>query len=100
MSRPLHRYTWLIALGAAGLVCAPLRSQTVSSTTMPAQNPQSSTKCPVDTFRELLAMGPAERTQFLTNRSVVSQKLLLAKIREYEGLSPEQQTLRLQATEL
>ena len=100
MSRFLHSPAYLIALGCAGLVCAPLRGQTVSSSTSPAQSIQPPVKCPVDTFRELLRMGPTERAQFLTNRSVVSQKLLLAKIHEYEGLSPDQRTLRLRATEL
>ena len=89
-----------MALVLAGLVCPPLRGQTVSSSASPARSILASAKCPVDTFRELLAMGPTERAQFLTNRSVVSQKLLLAKIQEYKGLSPDQCTLRLQATEL
>lgn len=100
MNRLFHRQTSLLALGVAGLVCASLRGQTVSTSPLPAQLPALGAKCPVDTFRELLAMGPAERARFLTNRSVVSQKLVLAKLREYEGLSADQQGLRLQATEL
>ena len=100
MSRLLHMQAGLLALGVAGLVCAPLRGQTVSTSPPPAQLPALGAKCPVDTFRELLTMGPAERAQFLTNRSVVSQKLLLGKLREYESLSADQRELRLQATEL
>lgn len=57
-------------------------------------------KCPVDFFRELLAKDPAERKLFLTNRSAASQKLITAKLREYEALGPEQRELRLRATEL
>ena len=100
MSPLFHGHAGLLALGVAGLVCVPLRGQTVSTSTPSAESPALAAKCPVDTFRELLKMGPTERARFLTNRSVVSQKLLLAKLREYEGLSPELQTLRLRATEL
>ncbi|HYG36061.1 MAG TPA: DUF3106 domain-containing protein [Clostridia bacterium] len=57
-------------------------------------------KSPVDIFRELLAMNPAERKQFLANRPAESQKLILAKIREYETLKPEERELRLRVTEL
>jgi hypothetical protein len=57
-------------------------------------------KCPVDTFRELLAMSASERNQFLTNRSLVSQRMIQAKIKEYLALNPEMRELRLRATEL
>jgi hypothetical protein len=57
-------------------------------------------KSPVETFRELLAMSPAERKQALTNRPPAIQKLILAKIREYESLKPDQRELRLRVTEL
>jgi hypothetical protein len=57
-------------------------------------------KSPVTFFRELLAVDLAERTQMLTNRSPESQKLILAKVREYESLKPDQRELRLQVTEL
>lgn len=96
MNRLFHRYVGLLVLGAAGLIAATSVGQSVANSSAAASPP----KCPVDTFRELLDMGPAERAQFLTNRSVVSQKLLLAKLREYEGLSVEQRDLRLLATEL
>jgi hypothetical protein len=57
-------------------------------------------KSPVELFRELLAMNAAERKEFLTNRSLPSQKLILAKVREYESLKPDQRELRLQVTDL
>ena len=57
-------------------------------------------KSPVETFRELLAMSPAERKQALTNRPPSIQKLILAKVREYESLKPDQRELRLRVTEL
>lgn len=96
MNRLFHRYVRLMVLVAAGLIAATVLGQTAANSATAALPP----KCPVDTFRELFDMGPAERAQFLTNRSVVSQKLLLAKLREYEGLSAEQRELRLLATEL
>lgn len=57
-------------------------------------------KSPIEFFRELLAMTPAERIQALTNRPVQSRKLILAKVREYESFKPNQRELRLKATEL
>jgi hypothetical protein len=60
----------------------------------------SQTKPPVEFFRELLAMSIAERNQALTNRTPEDKKLILAKLREYKALKPDQCELRLQATEL
>ena len=54
----------------------------------------------VDTFRELRAMHPAERRQFLAARPPETQRQILAKVREYESFSPNQRELRLKATEL
>jgi hypothetical protein len=54
----------------------------------------------VELFRELLAMNPGERMQALSNRPPENRKLILAKVREYESLDPNQRELRLQATEL
>src|SRR5262245_42712022 len=55
---------------------------------------------PVDTFRQLLAMSPGERRQYLTNRPPAAQKQILAKLHEYQLLKPEERELRLRATEL
>jgi hypothetical protein len=57
-------------------------------------------KPPVDYFRSLLAMTPIERREFLAERPAETQKLILAKVREYEALKPEQCELRLRVTEL
>jgi hypothetical protein len=67
---------------------------------LPAMLPIPSPKSPVELFRELLAMNFSERRQFLTNRPPASQKLILAKVREYESLKPDQREWRLKATEL
>jgi len=59
-----------------------------------------SARSPVETFRELLAMNPAERKQFLAGRPPEIQKQILAKVREYESVGPIRRELRLKATEL
>jgi hypothetical protein len=57
-------------------------------------------RSPVDTFRELLAMNPAERKQFLATRPLEIQRQILAKVRDYESVHPNRRELRLKATEL
>jgi len=59
-----------------------------------------SPRSPVDSFRELLAMNPGERKQSLAGRAPQTQSQILAKIREYESLGPNQRELRLKGTEL
>jgi hypothetical protein len=55
---------------------------------------------PVKFFRELLAMSPAERSNALTNRTEEARKRILAKVREYSKMGPNECELRLRATEL
>ena len=86
------------------LLCPAIHAQSATNKSIPATVllpplPLIS-KSPVDFFRELLAMKPAERRQFLTNRPPENQKLILQKVREYESMKGEQRELRLQATEL
>ena len=57
-------------------------------------------KSPISFFRELLAMNGAERKQALTNRSPEGRTAILAKVREYESLKPDERELRLEVTEL
>ncbi len=57
-------------------------------------------KSPVEFFRELLSMTPAQRYAALSNRPPENQKLIQAKVREYMSLSAEDRELRLRATEL
>ncbi len=45
-------------------------------------------------------MNAAERKQALTNRSPESRSQILAKVREYESLKPDDRELRLRVTEL
>lgn len=84
-----------LSLGLA-LLALPLRAATPP---VPPP-PMPSSPSPVAAFRELLSMNLAERRQALTNRPPAVQRQILAKLREYETLKPEQRELRLQATEL
>ena len=61
---------------------------------------QTQWRSPVDFFRQLLAMSPAERGQFLTNKPPEIRAKILAKVREYQMLDPDERELRLRATEL
>lgn len=55
---------------------------------------------PVDYFRQLLAMTPAERAPLLAPRPPESRRALEAKLAEYENLPPAEREARLRATEL
>jgi hypothetical protein len=97
----------IASLGAWLVAGSSLAQPSGSPAPAPASPPSiitppvpSAAKCPVDTFRELLAMTESERNQFLTNRSLVSQRMIQAKIKDYLELSPETRELRLRATEL
>ncbi len=76
---------------AASLLAGQLSAQT--ATNLLAQSP-------VDLFRKLLAMPPAEQKEFLAARSPDAQRRILAKLREYDSLNPDQRELQLRATEL
>jgi hypothetical protein len=62
----------------------------------PLPTPQS----PVNFFRQLLMMSPVERNNSLTNRTPETRARILAKVREYQQLEPDERELRLRATEL
>jgi Protein of unknown function (DUF3106). len=93
---------------AIGLICLlPISSFSQANSTnnppghIPAAPPLPPVgKSPVAVFRELLAMNPQERRDALTNRTPEVRKQILAKVREYESLKPNQRELRLLSTEL
>jgi hypothetical protein len=76
---------------------APVVSAHTVSTSMP---PQPKLQSPVTFFRQLLALSPAERNAALTNRPPEARAKILAKVREYLALDPDERELRLCATEL
>ena len=55
---------------------------------------------PITFFRELLAMNEAERTLVLSTYTPERQAQILAKVREYELLTPDEREVRLRVTEL
>jgi hypothetical protein len=65
-----------------------------------AAPPQPPPRSPIDLFRELLSLNPADRAKFIATRPPEYQKPILAKIQEYEHLGAEQRELRFWATEL
>lgn len=79
---------------------APIPAAEVKTNGSRTTPPLPSPKSPVDSFRELLAMKPAERGQFLATRPPEIRKRFLAKIHEYEAMKPDERELRLRATQL
>jgi hypothetical protein len=100
------RRVTLLCLGLAPLLALSLVAQTPGNPPLPAPSPAAQlpqlppVRSPVDFFRELLTKDPADQRASLTNRPPESQKLILAKIKEYQSLNPEQRELRLRVTEL
>jgi hypothetical protein len=75
-------------------------SETASHSGQPSCRRAAGPQSPVDFFRQLLAMTPEEREEFLTNRPPEIRDRILAKVREYLALDPDERELRLRATEL
>jgi Protein of unknown function (DUF3106) len=84
---------------AGNFTNAPASIKLISATTN-IPPPALRAKSPVDFFRQLLAMTPDERKNFLTNRPPEIRERILAKVSEYEALNPDERELRLRATEL
>ena len=116
MRLPRHKVFLVAALlGASPLLSASLLAQAVTNlpavtlsnstaprllVTKPPAPPLPLARSPISFFRELLAMNPVERIQALTNRTPEVRAQILAKVREYESLKPDERELRLRATEL
>jgi len=114
MIRSLQRSTWrdwfAVVFVAGQFAVFPLAAETVTNVPAPQKRfpaitnllplPPAPPKSPVDLFRDLLAMTPAERQGFLTNRPPANRARILAKVREYAALDPDERELRLRATEL
>jgi hypothetical protein len=93
---------WPVVFAAGLLLIPPLLAQKAADSPATAKALSLSVRkqSPVDFFRQLLAMTPDERDIFLTNRTPEIRARILAKVREYEALDPNERELRLRATEL
>jgi Protein of unknown function (DUF3106) len=101
----LNKVWALACVGAVCLIAAAANAQVTNppgSTAKAAEAAVESggTKSPVAMFRELLNMDPAERAKALADRREETRKRILAKIREYQSLKPDERELRLKVTEL
>jgi hypothetical protein len=107
MNRPRQAHWWL-ALCAAGMMwISPAPAQNSTDPAAPVKPFSAPTnlipplpQSPVSSFRRLLAMTPRERENYLTNRPPEIRERILAKVREYLSLEPDERELRLDATEL
>src|SRR4051812_7887549 len=94
-------FACLFGLLPAALVSGATAEARRGTNTPAAMLPPAPTRSsPVDYFRELLAMSSTERKAALTNRPAENQKAILAKVREYESMKPDQREWKLKATEL
>src|ERR1700733_10028229 len=109
MSRLRQTFWWLVLCAAGQFPVFPLAAKDLTNS--PASVKLLSTptngassfahrKSPVDFFRQLLAMTPDERDDFLTRRPPEIRARILGKVGEYEALNPDERELRLRATEL
>ncbi len=109
MNRPRQAHWWLALFAAAQMAVFPLSAQDSVAVPVPAKPPlipanimppPPQAQSPVNFFRQLLAMTPQERANYLTNRPPEIRERILAKVREYLALGPDERELRLHATEL
>ena len=107
MNRPRQARWWLALFAAGQMAVFPLSAQDSASAVVPAKSPLIPAsiipplpQSPVNNFRQLLAMTPKERENNLTNRAPEVRARILAKVREYLALGPDERELRLRATEL
>lgn len=70
------------------------------SATIPSAPPVPSPRTPVDVFRDLLAMPPAQRAAAITNRSPETRAFLEAKFTEFQALTEPEREARLQTLQL
>jgi hypothetical protein len=109
MNRWRQANWWLVLCGAWPMLAFPLPAENATNAIPPIKlfsapagrsAPLAQIKSPMDFFRQLLAMTPDERANYLTNRAPEFRRRILAKVDEYEALNPDERELRLRATEL
>jgi hypothetical protein len=105
MNRSPQARWWLAFCAAGQLMIFPLPAENSTPAPAPVQlfsatNSLPPAHSPVDLFRQLLAMSPDDRENFLTNKPPEVRERILDKVSEYEALDPDERELRLRATEL
>ena len=107
MSSP--RQTWFrlailaVAVSAQAQTNPPMPAPVPGKFSAAATNllpPMPAVQSPVTYFRQLLMMSPAERNTSLASRTPEARARILAKVREYKALNPDEREVRLGATEL
>jgi hypothetical protein len=89
------------AISAPAQPVAPTPAEPSPTTNTPAAiSAAPRAQSPVETFRKLLLLSPQERDKQLSSRPNLMRGRLLAKLREYEAMPPDERELRLRATEL
>jgi Protein of unknown function (DUF3106) len=109
MNRTWQALWWLTFCVAGQWLISPLFAGTVPGISTPMELLSAPTnglpglsrpRSPVALFRQLLAMTPKEREAYLTGRPPQIRERILAKVKEYEAMNPDERELRLRATEL
>jgi len=103
--KPMLRHLLWVTLiftaweGLGGAVMGQAASPAIPAAASPAGLPPLPVS-PTERFRVLLKMTEPERTKVLTNQPAEIRRRLVAKIAEYEALTPDAREARLHATEL
>lgn len=103
-SRQARRLPALCAAGMMLAITVPAQNET--NPAPPArllsvrQSPLPPRQSPVDFFRQLLTMTPAERNKSLAIYPPQVHERILVKVQEYLALNPNERELRLRATDL
>ena len=102
----MHSSLLCLATGAVlFLVPATLRAQEsshvdLSEATTISNRMANTVKSPIENFRKMIDMRPAERDAFLTNYPAERRAQIAEKVQEYQMLPEPFRELRLRATEL
>jgi hypothetical protein len=106
MNRFRQGRRWLVLTSASALFVSSVCAEDTTNVTRLAIAPPASIMpaavlpSPVVYFRKLLAMSPPQLQTALANKPPKVRDRILAKVNEYEGMSPDERELRLRATEL
>ena len=79
------------------LILLTVRLVAASSAPPPVPEPRQS---PAEVFRRLLAASPSQRDDLLASKPEAARTLIVAKLKEFESLPPDQRELRLHVAQL